>query len=278
VRKIKRTLIQFFYCFLFISVTKNQTISQNIRQVSDYPFTPGETISYRMNYSIFTVGKAEIIINPIMYKVADKKYYRVDVNGRTAGAAELVSTVNDNWGALLDTVNLLPLRSWRNLEEGRYRRKEYVDYDHTTGKLKVRVFDNTTGTYSIPKEYKFKHSQIRDLLSGYLLLRIVDYKSLNTGDTINVTGFLEDTFYNFNILFMGKEEIDTKLGSIMAYKLVPVMPDNQLFAGENSITALFSADHLQIPLKIEAKMFIGHVGCEIIRLQGAKGYPEFTEE
>ena len=275
--KIKQVLSGFIYSSLLISVTVNLAKSQGIHQISDYPFFPGETISYRMNYSIFTVGKAEVIVNPIMYSVSDKKYYRIDVNGRTAGAAQLVSSVNDNWGALLDTVSLLPLRSWRNIEEGRYRRKEYVDYDHTEGKLNVRVFDNSTGTYATTKEYKFKHSQMRDLISGYLLLRMVDYKNLQIGDTIRINGFLEDTFYNFNILFMGKEEIHTKLGSIMAYKLVPVMPDNQLFAGENSITAWFSADDLQIPVKIEAKMFIGHVGCEIIGFQSTKGYPDFGE-
>jgi hypothetical protein len=277
-KRIKQPFFQFVCCIIFICITCDLVKSQEIPQISHYSFVPGEMISYRMNYSIFTVGKAEILISPVMYRVSEKKYYRIDVNGRTVGAAQLVSTVNDNWGALLDTIDLLPLRSWRNIEEGKYRRREYVDYDHTGRKLKVRVFDNSTGTYSAPKEYKFSYSRIRDLLSGYLFLRIIDYNSLHIGDTINVSGFLEDTFYNLNILYEGKEEIETKLGNILAYKLVPVMPDNQLFAGENSITAWFSADRFQIPLKIEAKMFIGHVGCEIIGLQGTKGYPDFRDD
>lgn len=277
-KRIKHVIFGFICSCLLISVAVNLAMTQEIHQISQYPFIPGEKISYRMNYSIFTVGKAEVIISPFMYRVSDKKYYRIDMNGRTAGAAQLVSSVNDNWGALLDTVNLLPLRSWRNLEEGRYRKKEFVDYNHSEGKLKVRVYDNSTGTYTTPKEYKFKHFQTRDLISGYLLLRMVDYKNLQKGDTIRLNGFLEDTFYDFNILFMGKEEIDTKLGTIMAYKLVPVMPDNDIFAGENSITAWFSADNVQIPLKIEGKMFIGHVGCEITDLQGTSDYPDFREE
>ncbi len=245
---------------------------------SQYPFQPGEKLFYKMNYSIFTVGKAEIEINPIVYRVSGKKYYRIDVNGRTAGAAQWVSTVNDNWGALLDSVNLLPLQSWRNIEEGHYRRKEYVDFDHENGVVNVRVLDNQTGRFKQPKTYNFKSPHMRDLISGYLFLRIIDFNKLSVGDTIRVQGFFEDTFYNFKILYMGKEKIETRLGYILAHKLVPVMPDNKLFAGENSITAWFSADRLQIPLKVEARMFIGKAGCEITGLKDTKFNARFSDE
>ena len=246
--------------------------------ISHYPFQPGEKLSYKMNYSIFTIGKAEISINPIVYRVSGKKYYRVDVNGKTAGAAQLVSTVNDNWGALLDTLNLLPVQSWRNIEEGRYRRREYVDYDHQKREINVRVLDNQTGRYKQPKTYKYKITPMRDLLSGYMFLRMVDFTNLSTGDTISVEGFFEDTFYHFNILYEGIEKIKTKLGYIRAHKLVPVMPDNKIFAGENSITAWFSDDKAQIPLKIEARMFIGKAGCEITGLDHTRFTPSFTED
>ncbi len=266
-------------CFFLSGGARTANQSQiNTLDPSRYPFQPGEKLYYKMNYSIFTVGKAEIEINPVVYRLSGKKYYRIDVNGRTAGAGALVSTVNDNWGALLDSVNLLPLQSWRNIEEGHYRRREYVDFNYENGTVNVRVLDNNTGRYKEPKTYNFKSPHMRDLISGYLFLRIIDFNQLSIGDTIKVQGFFEDTFYNFKILYMGKEKIETKLGYILAHKLVPVMPDNKLFAGENSITAWFSADRLQIPLKVEAKMFIGKAGCEITGLKDTKFNPQFSVE
>jgi hypothetical protein len=274
---VKTILTCIIFLGLLLVTRANKVFLQEKPVALKYPFKPGEKLYYRMKYSIFTIGKAEVLVNPITYRISGKKYYRVDVTGRTAGAAEWVSTVNDTWGALLDSTDLLPMQSWRLIEEGRYRRKEYVDFDHLNRKIKVRVIDNKTGRFREPKVYAIRKQPVHDLISGYFLLRLIDFSSLKTGDTIHVNGFLEDTFYDMNILFMGKEEIETKLGYIKAFKLVPVMPDNKIFAGENSITAWFSADDVQIPLKIEARMFIGHVGCEITGLEGTRAYPHFRE-
>jgi len=67
------------------------------------------------------------------------------------------------------------------------------------------------------------------------------------------------------------------LGEIQAFKLVPVMPDNKLFAGENSITAWFAADASRIPLRVEANMFIGRAGCEITGYEGMRSDPPFVD-
>ena len=272
------TALVFTMTIIVIFDTANHGQSQRIGKLPTYPFSPGEKISYKVNYSIFTVGKAEVILSPVIYKMAGKKYYRLDINGKTAGAAHLVTEVNDNWGALLDTTSLLSHRSWRNLAEGRYRRREFVDYDHVNGKLNVNVIDNNTGRLKEPKLYEIKHSPTHDMISGYLWLRMINYENLEKGDTIQVYGFLEDTFYDLKILYMGKEEINTRLGSIMTHKLVPIMPKNGLFSGENSIIAWLSADELRIPVRIHAKMFIGHVGCEITGVEGTRMYPDFIED
>jgi hypothetical protein len=48
------------------------------------------------------------------------------------------------------------------------------------------------------------------------------------------------------------------------------MPDNKLFAGENSITTWFSDDKNRIPLKVSANMFIGSAGVELISYKGLR--------
>jgi hypothetical protein len=245
--------------------------------VSKYPFILGEKLFYRMNYSIFTVGKAEIHINPIKYYVADKLCYKIDVYGRTAGAAAIVSRVNDQWGALVDTSDLLPVKSWRYIEEGKFRKKEFVNFDHEEKIIDVRVVNNETGRLNEPMIYEFNEANMLDLISGYTFLRTINFQNHQIGDTIKLNGFFEDKIYKFNILYMGKEIVNTKLGEIEAFKLVPIMPDNKLFAGENSITAWFAADESRIPIRVEADMFIGKAGCEITGFEGVKVNPHFVE-
>jgi len=245
--------------------------------ISDYPFVLGEKLFYKMNYSIFTVGRAEIHINPIKYYVSDKVCYKIDVYGRTAGAGAIVSRVNDQWGALLDASDLLPVRSWRYIEEGRFRKKEFVDFDHDEGIIDVRVVNNETGKLKDPVIYEFEDPKMLDLISGYAFLRTINFDQYSIGDTIKLNGFFEDKIYKFNILYMGIDNVDTKLGEIEAYKLVPVMPDNKLFAGENSITAWFATDESRIPIRVEANMFIGRAGCEITGYEGLKMDPNFVD-
>lgn len=253
---------------------QSDTLTDQVRPI--YPFRQGERIEYKMNYSIFTVGKAEINVNPVTYMINDKSCFKIDIYGRTAGAAAIVTTVNDTWGAYLDKNTLLPVKTWRNLEEGRYRRKELVDYHHAEGKVNVHELDYYSGKLTESNEYTFeKEPFVHDLISGFTWLRSLNYDHLTTSDTIRVYGFLEDKFYKFNIMYMGIEEVKTKLGRIMAHKLVPVMPDNSIFAGENSITAWISADDAKVPIMIEAKMFIGSASCEITGFEGLKKKPIF---
>jgi len=242
-----------------------------------YPFDFGEKLYYKMNYSIFTVGKAEIRIYPVAYTISQTDCYKIDIYGQTAGAGKLVSRVNDNFGAYINKDNLLPLKSWRILEEGKYRLKEYSDFDQDKGEVNVRKINNETGRMEAPKVYEFNEPYMLDLISGFAYLRTINFANKNTGDTLIFNGFLENTFYKLNVLYMGIEEVKTKLGKIRAHKLVPIMPDNKLFSGENSITAWIASDASKVPLKVEAKMFIGKAGVEITGFEGMKYSPTFVE-
>ena len=68
------------------------------------------------------------------------------------------------------------------------------------------------------------------------------------------------------IKYKGKEEIKTDFGKINAIRLAPMMPENGLFEGENSIRLWLSDDKNRLPLKIQADMFVGAVEIDL------KGY------
>ncbi|MFN7329634.1 MAG: DUF3108 domain-containing protein, partial [Bacteroidota bacterium] len=159
--------------------------------------------------------------------------------------------------------------------EGSYRLNELVKYDHEKDIAAVQVADKKTGAFGEPKVYSTP-DQVRDVVAGFMYLRVIDFAKYKVKDTITVSGFFEDKAYQFKIIYFGKETIKTEMGKIPCYKLVPIMPDNQLFRGENSVTAWISADGNQIPIKVDAKMFIGHAGTELVGFRGLKNQLKVT--
>jgi hypothetical protein len=188
--------------------------------------------------------------------------FKIDVSGRTVGMVDWVADVDDRWGAYIDTVAIIPHQFYRFIREGRYRKDEYTNFDQVNKRIEVKTLDNKTGKFKAPKYYDAP-PQVRDMISGFLLLRTMDFSRLEVGDTVSVKGFFEDEFYNFKIVYHGKQTIKVKAGKIRSIVFKPIMPKNKVFEGENSITAWFSDDKNRIPIKINASMFIGSAGVEL---------------
>lgn len=230
-------------------------------------FGTGELLNFHVTFGIFSVGEAKMEIKDKTFRVNGRKCYRVDVHGKTTGLVSWVAKVDDIWGAYVDTAALVPHISYRKIRENNYKKDELVKFDHNTDMIEYKVVDKKTGKFKDPLYYKAPDN-VRDMVGGYMYLRTLDLDSFQVGDTIAVNAFFEDTFYDFRIMYRGKEIVKTKMGKINCHKLVPVMPDNKLFDGENSIAVWFSDDQNKIPVRIEASMFIGKAGVEIERTQG----------
>lgn len=232
-------------------------------------FGKGEVLSYRVNFGFFTVGKASTVIDNKVFMMNNRPSYKVDVFGETSGMVSWITKVNDQWGAYIDTAALVTHVSYRKIREGNYRKDEMVTYDHEKKQAEVKVLDKKTNVYGTPKYYQTPDN-VRDMVAGFLYMRVIDFNKHQKGDTLSISGFFEDTAYNMKIIYAGKDKVNTKLGKIPCHKLVPVMPDNKLFDGENSVTCWISDDGNRIPVKIQAKMFIGSTGIELVGIKGLR--------
>lgn len=261
-----------------LNVPTGITSARLFPHVSNNSFAKGEELNYRVNYGIFSIGEAKIEISNRLHKVNYRDSYKLDVYGKTKGFTGWVVDVDDQWGVYLDTASLLPHVSYRNIKEGKYRKNEIVRFDHRTKNIEIKVLDQKKGGYKDPEYFHYpiipdRDIQVRDILGGYLYLRTLDFKKINPGDTVILSGFFEDTFYDLQMTFRGRETIKTKAGKFNAIKLTPVVPENELFNGKDSVVAWFSDDDNKIPLRIEAKMFIGSVFIELTDYKGIRNKP-----
>ena len=230
-------------------------------------FRPGETLEFRVHYGFITAGEAVIRVEPQVHTVNRRPCYKIEVSGRSTGAFDMFTRIRDAWGTYVDTLAYVPQRAYRNIEEGKYRKYEVTEFDHARDTaVVVDARRQQEKRVAIPEG-------VFDLVSGSYYLRLLPYERMRVGDTIRLDGLLENQLYHLKVVYQGRQMLKTSdFGKVEAHCLVPQMPNNKLFDGENAIEVFVSADRNRIPLKIRANMFVGAVEVDLRKHSGLR-YP-----
>lgn len=261
---MKRNLLLLLLFFL-VAFSKQVTY----RQVENHSFDVGERLEYRVHYGLLNAATATMEIGEKVVYRNNRPCYKVDIYGRSVGVFDLITRINDNWGTYIDTAAIIPHGFYRILEEGRYRKYEYVDFDHQKKEAITTILDKKTKEprepiiSSIPKN-------VQDMVSTYYYIRTIDYSQIPEGEIITIDAFFDEECYDFKIRYVGKETIRTKLGKFRAIVLQPILPKNGLFTGEDAIKVWISDDTNKIPLKVKASMFVGAIEIDIKKIAGAR--------
>ena len=266
---------------LIIGVILLVVLSSFIRHRQEYipvnsNFKKGEFLEYKATYGFFTVGKGSWQIQNNSIEIHDRPNYQVDVYGRTSGFVGFVAPVKDHSKSYVDTTTLVTHLALRNLVEGGYKKIDITEFVFKDSLIKVKDMDFATNTFKKAEEYKMG-DVTRGMISGFMYLRTMDFTNLAIGDTLEFKAFLDDTFYNFQVICYNREVIKTKAGSFKSVVFRPVMPENSIFEGEDAILVWISDDNNKIPLKIEAEMFIGHAGIELTSFSGLRNKPALVD-
>jgi hypothetical protein len=226
--------------------------------VNIHSFLKGEVLTYRLHYGVFTAGEASVWVNPEIKKVRGKDCYSFNIKGKTTGAFAAVMTIEDEWKSYVDTCSMSPVQFSREIIENSYYLKERVDFDRNNANVTWEKRDR------VQKHENFEvPTNVHDIVSAYYFLRNIDYSKMKIGQRTSVKAFFEDKLYDFEVEYMGKDIVKTKLGKVNAIRLIPIMPDNELFEGNDAIQFWLSDDKNKIPLKVKAKMFVGAVEVDI---------------
>lgn len=232
------------------------------RSIPNTSFIKGEVIEYRAHYGFLNAAVGKMVISDELFNVNERPCYKIDVYGTSTGMFDVFLRINDNWGTYLDTGAIVTQKFYRVIEEGKYRKNEVVEFDHKNKTAKVRTFDHKKKQWKPAKTFEVPQN-VQDLVSGYYYIRTLEFDTLNTGDVISINAFFDNELYDFKVRYLGKEMLKTKLGAIRSIVMSPIMPENSLFDGENSVKVWISDDANKVPLKIEAEMFVGAVAIDI---------------
>ncbi|KAA5549444.1 DUF3108 domain-containing protein [Adhaeribacter rhizoryzae] len=237
-------------------------MNDTLRRVEQDSFSTGEVLRYKVHYGMINAAEAVIDIDPNIQRINNRACYKANVYGKTVGSFDFFLRIRDTWRSYIDTTAILPIRFHRNIEEGKYRKKEYVNFDHYRN-LAVVEDKKGTETFKIPQN-------VQDIVSGFYYMRTLNLDKYKNGDVIRLQGFFDDQVYDFTVIFRGREMVETKAGNIQAFKLVPKMPANKLFSGENAVSVYLSDDKNKIPVMIKAEMFVGSIKVNLYQYSGLK--------
>lgn len=237
------------------------TALNTYRRVVNTSFGPGEHLEYRVHYGFLNAAEAVVDVSPTLYKVNERPCYRVNVDGRTVGAFDLVTRIRDTWRSYIDTSAILPQKFYTNLQENNYRKEENITFNHATKTVKAEE-RTERDVFNVPEN-------VHDLISGYYFLRTIDFNKISAGQVIEVPAFYDDTIYNMKVRYRGKDVIKTKQGKINVIKLNPVLPaGNKLFKEEESIRIFVSDDTNKVPVKVEVDLWLGSMAMDLKRNSG----------
>lgn len=235
----------------------------------EYPFTYGEELEFEVSYGWFNLADATMKIGKKAETINEKPHFKIDVFGKTKGAATIFGRVNDNWGTIWDMESRLPSVSYRHIEEGKYRKHEKVFFDQQKEMARMQLFDKENKFLKEEKEYRLP-GKVQDIVSGFYYLRTLDLSNLQVGDTVEILGFFDKEIYNINLIYEGQERIETEIGEKDTFIFSPQIPKNKLFRGEFPVTVWVTQDQNKIPVKIKANLFLGSLNLELKSARGLR--------
>jgi hypothetical protein len=225
-------------------------------------YKTGEKVKYLIHYGIINGGVATLEIRD---EVLDgKKVWHSVFNAQTTGVADALYKVRDIYESYIDPETELPVKSIRNISEGRYRKYNMVLFDHVTRSDSAVLLSDLTGTHITEKG-------IHDIISCFYWFRkrYMPYAyTFTPGQMITIHTWFCDEYNPIRLRYVGIEEVKTKAGKVMCHKFNPVTEIGRLFKTEEDMSMWFSADKNFLPVMIRFDIFVGSFTVNLIEYEG----------
>ena len=245
--KLKYSLFIIFFCFYITKVSAQRN-----------PFGAGEELKYSLSYGIVKGGEGLLSIKDTVLN--NRKVFHITAMGYTTGVVDAVYKVRDVYESFVDTRTIQPVKSIRNIREGRYRYYNEVLFKH--GRDSTYVNCQKSGE-------KYVIADIYDIVSAFYIGRKKYFNdSMVEGQVIVIQTYFGNEVFPLTIRYRGLETIKTKFGKVECYKFSPVTEVGRAFKSEDDMQVWISRDNNKLPIKIRFNLVVGAFVCELDSYKG----------
>lgn len=212
---------------------------------------PLEEMEYILRFGFIKGGKATLVAQK--EKLNRQQTIHYHMRGRTTGFVDKIYEVNDVYESWVDTETYLPLKSVRNVREQKYRFYDEITYDHQNDSL----FSQKSGAKKVP-------DKVNDLVSVFFYIRQNQYfDALLKGEKVQIPVFHGDELFMMELILIGNETIETKIGRKDCYVVSPRVPKGKLFKGSDGLRIYITKDSNRLPIYAEFDLVLGALKCEL---------------
>lgn len=259
---LKTCILWLSFFFLFTNAVTGHPDSSG-REVENTAFQRGERLIFNAAYHSLltgniTAGDASLEIKPDVLSRDGQDVMIIECIIKTRGLFNLFYKVENHYQSFVDEKSLAPLRFTRNIREGRYRREEDVAFDRE----KLLAYSDRDTIPTPPF--------VQDMLSALYFARTFSRDAVIPGESIYLDFHMSDSVYVSRILFEGREQIRTGLGTFNALRFRPQVQVGAIFDQPYPMTLWISDDENKIPLLIESGLKVGSVRLELRQFGGLK--------
>ncbi len=253
---IKRiALFVLLICFCFY-----RPFGQEMLKPGEPVFKTGEKLSYKLKYGFFTAATANLRIEETDKKFEGHSAYHLVADAKTAGAFDVFYKVRNRYETYIDPNTLLPYYYAENRHEASYKHKDNVTFNHEDEKI--------TAAKGV---YPFK-GKVFDFLSAYYFSRGIDISHIHKGEKFELQYFLEDGIHTLSITYVGKEVVDSDIGTFNCLKFNPTIIPGRVFKKDSKLYLWITDDNNRIPIKANVELIVGSLSMNITGADNLK-YP-----
>jgi hypothetical protein len=255
----KRAMKKFYFIIALIFISSYHLSAQSAN-VQKRAFQPSEKLSYNVYYSLIGIyvkaGTATFTMSS--ERLQDQDVFHVVGEGSTNPRYDWIYKVRDRYESYFSTTDLKPVKFVRNISEGKYQKREEINFDHQTNTAITK-----NGVYQVPEN-------VQDVISVMYYMREINYDKNKAGDKIAYTMFLDDKVYSLSLLYLGKETVQTRYGTFKAIKLKPLLIKGRVFEDAEKMTIWVTDDANHIPVQVESPISVGKVMVNLIKYENLK--------
>ncbi|MBW6535845.1 MAG: DUF3108 domain-containing protein [Mariniphaga sp.] len=209
-----------------------------------------EKIFFNLKFGFIKGGEAELIISDTIFN--NKKALHYYMVGRTTGLTDKLFGVNDIYETTVDADTRLPLKSIRNIKEGKYRWYNETLYFHDNDS----IYSQKSGGKKVP-------DNLVDIISVFFYFihnHLID--DLKPGASVTLPTFHADKIDDITVTYVGDEKIETNLGKFDCYVLVPSVDKGKVLKRSDGLK-FFISKETNLPVMLEFDMRVGALRAEL---------------
>ncbi len=222
----------------------------------------GEQLVFSVRYGKIPAGEATLSIVDQNF-VDGHPCLHVVSTARSSSVFDKVYPVRDRYESYMDVDSLYSRHFEKHLREGRYKADQVVRMDQEAGRAR----------YHDGREFEIPHGTF-DVLSAFYRVRTMELKE---GSEFFLDSHADRKNYPMKVSVIGKERVETPVGTFDCFVLEPRLRSGAFFKGEGKLTIWLTDDERRIPVQMKSKIPIGSISVVLTSMTRPDAPPSSGE-